>query len=122
MMAFQGQLPPSSQHHQQQQAAAAAAAAAASAQAMTAGQQPPPPPPPQQHHQQQPQQPQQQPPQQPQQQWYDAAYQSPVEVTTIGSLPPYGAGGMFVDPWGQPKLDFADDSGMQLPSQRLDSL
>lgn len=57
---------------------------------------------------------------QPPQQWYDSAqYQSPVEVTTIGSLPPFGSGGLY-DPWGQ-KLEFEDPS-MQLPSARVESM
>jgi hypothetical protein len=68
--------------------------------------------------QQQQQQQQQAPP--PPQQWYDSApYQSPVEVATIGALPPFGAGGLY-DPWG-PKLEF-DDPTMQLPSARIESM
>ncbi len=58
--------------------------------------------------------------QQAQQQWFESAqYQSPVEVTTIGSLPAYGSAPMY-DPWG-PKLEF-DDPTMQLPSARIESM
>jgi hypothetical protein len=72
----------------------------------------------QQQQQQQPQPPQAAPPTP--QQWYDSApYQSPVEVTTIGSLPPFGAGGLY-DPWGL-KPEF-DDPTMQLPSARIESM
>ncbi|KAK0741632.1 hypothetical protein B0T21DRAFT_283983 [Apiosordaria backusii] len=97
-------------------------------------------PPPQQHqHQQQQQQPTSQPqggqekyyePQQvdqrqedqQQQNWYNGvqgvhAYQPPVEVATITG---YGPGGVY-DPWGGPKLEF-DDSGLQLPSARIESM
>ena len=64
--------------------------------------------------------PQQQPQQQSAQQWYETAqYQSPVEVTTIGSLPPFGTVGMY-DPWGT-KLEY-EDAGMQLPSARIESM
>ncbi|KAK4179990.1 putative zinc finger domain protein [Triangularia setosa] len=56
-----------------------------------------------------------------QQQWYSGAhavYQPPVEVATI---PGYGPGGVY-DPWGTgPKLEF-DDSGLQLPSARIESM
>lgn len=134
---FHGQLPTS----QAAAAAAAAAAAHAAAQAMTQTptqqqqQQ-------QQEQQQQPQaqaagpggaaqpeayqhaqqvdeQQQSQPQSQQQQQWYDGvAYQPPVEVATIGSIPAYGSG--VYDPWG-PKLEFEDPS-MQLPSARIASM
>jgi len=142
MMAFQGQLPPT------QAAAAAAAAAAAQVMTHPATVQPvqqqqqqqqqqgqgvPQQQSPEQyhphhhhhHHQQQQQQAHaqqqtQQPQEQQQQQWYDSAqYQSPVEVATIGSLPPFGSGGLY-DPWG-PKLDFEDPS-MQMPSARIESM
>ncbi|KAL2145218.1 hypothetical protein VTI28DRAFT_7727 [Corynascus sepedonium] len=138
MMAFQGQLPPSQ---------AAAVAAAAQVMTHTASVQPvqqhqqqqghgaPQQQSPEQYHphhhhqqaqQQQPQQPQveqqqhQQGQPQQQQQWYDSAqYQPPVEVATIGSLPPFGSGGIY-DPWA-PKLDF-DDPTMQMPSARIESM
>ncbi|KAK4246962.1 hypothetical protein C7999DRAFT_32646 [Corynascus novoguineensis] len=138
MMAFQGQLPPNQ---------AAAVAAAAQVMTHTASVQPvqqhqqqqghgaPQQQSPEQYHphhhhhhqqaqQQQPQQPQveqqQQGQPQQQQQWYDSAqYQPPVEVATIGSLPPFGSGGIY-DPWA-PKLDF-DDPTMQMPSARIESM
>ncbi|KAK4040339.1 hypothetical protein C8A01DRAFT_15789, partial [Parachaetomium inaequale] len=130
MMAFQGQLPPSQ--------AAVAAAQVMAAQPVQQQQQQQ-----QQHHQQAPggppqaeqyhhhhhhhhqqqahqQQQQQQQQQQAAQQWYDSAqYQSPVEVATIGSLPPFGAGALY-DPWGA-KLEF-DDPTMQMPSARIESM
>jgi len=54
-------------------------------------------------------------------QWYDSVpYQPPVEVTTIGQIPTYGAGGVY-DPWGGPKLEFEDPS-MQMPSARIESM
>ncbi|KAK4205684.1 putative zinc finger domain protein [Triangularia verruculosa] len=69
-----------------------------------------------------PQQRQQQ--QEEEQQWYSGAhavYQPPVEV--VGTIPGYGPGGVY-DPWGTaggPKLEF-DDSGLQLPSARIESM
>jgi len=49
-------------------------------------------------------------------QWYsNVQYQPPVEVQTIGSLPTYGSA--VYDPW--PKLEFAADTSMQLPSERI---
>lgn len=49
-------------------------------------------------------------------QWYQC--HPPIEVTTIGQLPPYGTG--VYDIYG-PKIEF-DDPSMQLPSSRLESL
>lgn len=49
-------------------------------------------------------------------QWYQCP--PPIEVTTIGQLPPYGAG--VYDLYG-PKIEF-DDPSMQLPSSRLENL
>ena len=49
-------------------------------------------------------------------QWYQCP--PPIEVTTIGQLPPYGTG--VYDLYG-PKIEF-DDPSMQLPSSRLESL
>ncbi|KAM5357016.1 hypothetical protein ACJZ2D_016697 [Fusarium nematophilum] len=58
-----------------------------------------------------------QPPAQAQQeQW--SHYDPPIEVTTIGQLPPYGTA--VYDLYG-PKIEF-DDPSMQLPSSRLASL
>lgn len=103
LMSFPGQVMPQPQPQPQQQ-----------------GQQGQQPSPEQQYQQQAQAQVQQQQTQQAQQQWFDSAqYQSPVEVTTIGSLPAYGSAGMY-DPWG-PKLEF-DDPTMQLPSARIESM
>lgn len=49
--------------------------------------------------------------------WYQ--YQPPVEVTTIGQLPPFGSG--IYDLYGGPKLDFEDPS-MPLPSSRVENM
>ncbi len=70
----------------------------------------------------QPQQPEQPQQQEPPQQWFEGAeYQPPVGVQVeIGSLPPYGTTGMYVDPWA-PKLEF-EDAGMQMPSARVASM
>ncbi|KAF4585643.1 Zinc finger, C2H2-type/integrase, DNA-binding protein [Ophiocordyceps camponoti-floridani] len=48
--------------------------------------------------------------------WYQ--YQPPVEVATIGQLPPFGSG--VYDLYG-PKLEF-DDPSMQLPSSRIETM
>ncbi|KAF3359483.1 Pectinesterase [Verticillium dahliae VDG1] len=50
--------------------------------------------------------------------WNGAAYQAPVEVATIGSLPTFGSG--TYDLWG-PKIEFEDPS-MQLPSARIENM
>ncbi|KAK3997081.1 putative zinc finger domain protein [Cladorrhinum sp. PSN332] len=57
-------------------------------------------------------------------QWYsEVTYQPPVEVTTIGQIPAYGAGGVTAyDPWGGPKLEFEDTAGLQMPSARIESM
>lgn len=49
--------------------------------------------------------------------WYQ--YQPPVEVATIGQLPPYGSG--VYDIYGGPKIEF-DDPTMQLPSSRIETM
>lgn len=49
--------------------------------------------------------------------WYQ--YQPPVEVATIGQLPPFGSG--VYDLYGGPKLEF-DDPTMQLPSTRIETM
>ncbi|PHH88590.1 hypothetical protein CDD83_7332 [Cordyceps sp. RAO-2017] len=78
--------------------------------------QPPPPPPPPQ--QQQHQQHQQQPTSHAEPEaWYP--YQAPVEVATIGQLPPFGSG--VYDLYGGPKIEF-DDPTMQLPSSRIETM
>lgn len=60
------------------------------------------------------------PPHQPQAEdyWHSVPYQTPVEVTTIGSLPAFGSG--TYDIWG-PKMEFEDPS-MPLPSARIVTL
>lgn len=50
--------------------------------------------------------------------WNGVAYQAPVEVATIGSLPTFGSG--VYDIWG-PKIEFEDPS-MQLPSARIENM
>lgn len=50
--------------------------------------------------------------------WYQ--YQPPVEVATIGQLPPYGSG--IYDLYGGAKLDFEDPSMPPLPSSRIESM
>ncbi|KAF4123673.1 Zn-finger [Geosmithia morbida] len=50
--------------------------------------------------------------------WTD--YHAPMEMTTIGHMPAFGAAAMF-GIYMEPKLDF-DDPSMQLPSARLDCL
>ncbi|KAK3314689.1 zinc finger protein 32 [Apodospora peruviana] len=53
------------------------------------------------------------------QSWYNGvAYQSPVEVTTVGPISAYGPG--VYDPWG-PKIEF-EDTSMQLPSARIENM
>ncbi|KJZ80467.1 hypothetical protein HIM_00317 [Hirsutella minnesotensis 3608] len=49
--------------------------------------------------------------------WYQ--YQPPVEVATIGQLPPFGSG--VYDLYGGPKIEF-DDPSMQLPSSRIETM
>lgn len=49
--------------------------------------------------------------------WYQ--YQAPVEVATIGQLPPFGSG--VYDLYGGPKIEF-DDPTMQLPSSRIETM
>ncbi|KAL2759626.1 hypothetical protein ACRALDRAFT_2055989 [Sodiomyces alcalophilus JCM 7366] len=60
------------------------------------------------------------PPHQPQAEdyWQSVPYQTPVEVTTIGSLPAFGSG--TYDIWG-PKIEF-EDASMPLPSARIAAL
>lgn len=59
------------------------------------------------------------PPPHQEEQWYNGvAYQAPVEVATIGQMPPYGSG--VYDPWAI-KTEYEDPS-MQLPSARLESM
>ncbi|ODA81000.1 hypothetical protein RJ55_03960 [Drechmeria coniospora] len=59
-----------------------------------------------------------QPPSQPEPEaWYQ--YQSPVEVATIGSLPPFGSA--EYDLFAGPKIEF-DDPSMQLPSSRIETM
>ncbi|KAF4510944.1 hypothetical protein G6O67_002789 [Ophiocordyceps sinensis] len=62
-------------------------------------------------------QPQQQPSHHEPEAWYQ--YQAPVEVATIGQLPPFGSG--IYDLYGGPKLEF-DDPTMQLPSSRIETM
>lgn len=50
-------------------------------------------------------------------QWYQ--YQAPVEVATIGQLPPFGSG--VYDLYGGAKIEF-DDPSMQLPSSRIETM
>ncbi|AEO71175.1 uncharacterized protein THITE_2123304 [Thermothielavioides terrestris NRRL 8126] len=110
----QAQLPPS-------QAAAAAAAAAAAQVAMTRAA--PGQPLQQQQQQQQQQQPAHAQPGAPgqEQPWYAGVeYQPPVEVVTIGSVPPFSAGSTY-DPWASVKLGF-DDPSLQMPSERIASM
>ncbi|PNY28447.1 Zinc finger protein [Tolypocladium capitatum] len=49
--------------------------------------------------------------------WYQ--YQAPVEVATIGHLPPFGS--TVFDLYGGPKIEF-DDPTMQLPSSRIETM
>ncbi|GJN74191.1 hypothetical protein PLICBS_008281 [Purpureocillium lilacinum] len=56
-------------------------------------------------------------PQQQAEAWYQ--YQAPVEVATIGQLPPFGSG--VYDLYGGPKIEF-DDPTMQLPSSRIETM
>jgi hypothetical protein len=61
-----------------------------------------------------------QPPQpQPDEPWYSGnPYQPPVEVATIGQMPPYGT--VPYDSWVA-KIDF-DDPSLQMPSARIDNM
>jgi energy-converting hydrogenase Eha subunit F len=52
-------------------------------------------------------------------QWYEnVAYQPPVEV--VSHIQAYPQNNVFSDPWG-PKLEY-DDSSIQMPSARIESL
>jgi metal regulatory transcription factor 1 len=59
------------------------------------------------------------PPQPEAEQWYNGVqYQPPVDVPNIGGLPTYGSG--VYDLW--PKPEYVEDTSMQLPSTRIETL
>jgi metal regulatory transcription factor 1 len=60
------------------------------------------------------------PPSQAEGQWYDGVpYQQPVEVPTMGQIPPYGTA--VYDPWADPKMEF-ETAGIPMPSARIEQM
>jgi len=53
-------------------------------------------------------------------QWYEGVpYQQPVEVPTMGQMPPYGS--TVYDPWADPKMEF-ETAGIPMPSARIEQM